>query len=108
LNHILTLHADQRCRERGITPDNIGFILEHAKREHRGGVVFCQMRDKDMPDRHLYQRLRGVTVVLCRCESVVITVYKNPEAFKKDRRKRKYDIRSGYGCCPNCNRTVAA
>jgi hypothetical protein len=104
-----TYHADQRRRERGFTQDEIDFILLHARRERRTGVIFCQMRDKDMPSlagNNRYQRLRGVTVILCGCEQFVLTVYKNPEAFKKDRRKSKYNAYTGESCCPNCKQST--
>jgi hypothetical protein len=100
-----TYHADQRRRERGFTQDEIDFILAHARRERRTGVIFCQMRDKDMPrleGSNRYHRLRGVTVILCGCEQFVLTVYKNPQAFKKDRCKAKYNAYTGESCCPNC------
>lgn len=100
-----TYHADQRRRERGFTQDEIDFILANARRERRTGVIFCQMRDKDMPKMAAndpFQRLRGVTVILCACENYVLTIYKNPQAFKKDRCKAKYNAYAGESCCPVC------
>lgn len=90
----ISTHAQMRCAQRNVSPDEINFILEHGKRCHRAGAVFYVMLAKDLPkdlradDR--YRRLNGVTVVLSKCGQVVKTVYRNPEAMKKVRRKMKY------------------
>ena len=101
-----TDHFLYRADQRNFTPDEIEFVIEHGKRVHRAGVIFCQMLEKWMPDdlpgNHPYRRLKGSTVVLCRCGQLVITAYKDDKAYKKDRRKPKFSNNGKY-CCP-CER----
>ena len=105
---IMSLHATDRAASRHFSADEITFICRYGYRLHNAGVIFCQMRRDHFPsDESLarsYWRLSDVTVVLCPCGECVITVYKNSAAFKKDRKKAKYD-RQGKRleyCCPYC------
>jgi Zn finger protein HypA/HybF involved in hydrogenase expression len=43
---------------------------------------------------------------LCACEEYVLTIYKNPHAFKRDRCKAKYNAHLGESCCPNCKAKI--
>jgi hypothetical protein len=45
-----------------------------------------------LPGNHPYRRLIGATVVLSNTGSAIKTLYKNPRAFKRDRKKAKYDL----------------
>lgn len=88
-------HIKTRACQRNLSPNEIEFIVNHASRVRRTGVIFCQMRRKDMPDDippndPLY-RLVGSTVILDKTERAVITAYRDPHAFKRDRRKSKYN-----------------
>ena len=91
----LTQHAYERSVQRNLTYDEICFIVEHGARVRRTGVIYCQMRARclppDLPPGHAYRRLVGSTVVLSSSGDRVITVYREPAAFKRDRRKAKFN-----------------
>ena len=103
----ITEHFSYRADQRNFSDDQIDFIVEYGRKEHRAGVIFCQMLDKciptDLPGNHPYRKLNGVTVVLCACGQLVITAYRNPRAFKRDRRKPKYRKDGNIGHCTRCH-----
>lgn len=106
----LSNHAQRQADRRNFSREDILFVVKNAHREHATGAIFFQMRSKDMPD-HIppndrRRDLIGATVLTCSCKRFVITVYKNPSAFKKDRRKVKYDNRHYMAYCPCCDRHI--
>lgn len=96
----LSDHASLRCAQRNLDRDEIQFIVTHGKRIRRTGVIFCQLRRRDLPDdlppSHRHQRLVGSTVVLSKDGSRVLTVYRNERAFHRDSRKSKYSNRGTF------------
>lgn len=106
MSPILSEHACLRSAQRNLSYDEILFIVEHGKRLHGAGGIFCRMyRNRlpdDLPANHPYQRLVGSTVLLCPCGHYVITLYREDGAFRKDARKPKYDHRSGSRKCQHC------
>ena len=109
---MLSYHASHRSAQRNVSYEEIKFIAENGQRVHRAGVIFCQLRRKDMPDdlpvNHPYWRLTGTTVVLCKCCQCVITLYRNADAFGKDRQKNKHNLHAHYSICPQCQGAYAA
>lgn len=99
-------HALLRMRQRNVTEEDVRFIVQYGRHIHRAGAIFCQMLQCNMPDyvepNSAQGRLAGTTVVLCRCGRMVSTVYRNPQAFKRDRSKSKYGYRRGPRPCPFC------
>lgn len=89
----LSQHALTRLCQRNFTIDDVHFIINHGNKMHNAGVAFYQMRDdcipNNLPGNHHHRRLAGSTVVTCHCGHFVITMYKNKEAFRKDRKKSK-------------------
>jgi len=87
-------HIDLRACQRNFSMNDLEFIIRYGHRIRRTGVIYCQMRRKDMPQdippNDPRQRLIGSTVILDKDARAVITAYRNPEAFKRDRRKAKY------------------
>jgi hypothetical protein len=106
---ILSQHANVQASRRNFSYDDIHFVVKHGYKARRTGVIFFQMRDKNLP-RHISasdprRRLTGSTIVACSCGKFVITLYKNPKAFKKDCRKPKYNHNDEMPCsCPCCGR----
>lgn len=102
----LSHHALEQARRRQISEADIIFVLEHAKEERRTGVIFFQLYQKnlpsDLPQNDRRRKLEGTTVMTCKCGQFVITVYKNSEAFKQDRKKAKYDCQGNESHCANC------
>lgn len=103
---VLSDHARQRSAQRNLSPEDIQFVVRHGERVHRTGVIFCQLREKDVPDKtpgnHRWWQLVGTTVVLCKCGQFVVTLYREKRAFQRDCRKTKYSQKQGYLSCNYC------
>lgn len=110
----LSKHAKTRSVERNLSSDDLNFVLSYGERLRRTGVIFCQLRKKDIPqDKQTFQRygrLVGTTIVLCSCGSSVITLYRNEKAFRKDQSKSKYDSKkaSTRCSCSGCDERMIA
>lgn len=106
MDFTLSSHALERSAQRNISDDDIDFILTHGVKLHRTGVIFCQLRHKnlpeDLPGNHRARQLVGTTLVLCKCGQYIVTVYREERAFHRDKRKAKYCATPGYGGCPGC------
>lgn len=103
----LSDHAERRAAQRNLLSDEIDFMLQYGQLVHNTGVIFCQMRQKDLPDdlpaNHRYRRLVGTTVVLCKCGYFVVTVYREHKAFRADTSKTQYSQSDALKNCPYCN-----
>lgn len=109
---ILTNHAKTRCAQRNILHEEIEFIVQHVKPVNRAGVAFYQYRKNNMPESVVpnsrLAKLVGTTVVACKhCKKYILTVYRNPKAFKEDGKKQKYDIGEEVLYCPCCQGAIA-
>jgi len=107
----LSDHAARRAAQRNVSPDEIAFLLKHGRFLHNTGVIFCQLRRKDVPDdlpgNHRYRRLVGSTLVLCRCGHFVVTLYREAKAFHHDNCKTRYNQKpETYISCPYCRGVV--
>lgn len=93
----LTDHAALRSAQRNFSVDEIEFIVFRGSKLHNAGAIFFQLRAKDVPvevsPNHRFWRLVGSTVVVSKCGRYVLTVYKNAKAYRRNRRKPKYDYR---------------
>jgi hypothetical protein len=103
----LSDHAATRAAQRNLSALEIDFLLENGRLTHNTGVIFGQLRAKDVPDdlpgNHPFRRLVGTTVVLCRCGYTVVTVYREARAFHGDLCKTRYNQRKGHwAACPFC------
>jgi len=94
-NLVLTDHARQRCAQRNIDENDILLAIRYGKRLVNAGcyIYFLGRRQIALAGlSHDYARLDGLTVhaderddgTLC-----VITVYRDKEGLKKNRRKTK-------------------
>lgn len=113
MNVHLSAHAAQRAAQRNLARDEIDFLLQYGHLVHNTGVLFCQLRGRDIPDdlpaNHPYRRLEGSTAVLCRCGAFVVTLYREQKAFRTDRHKPAYNRRSyGPRSCPYCHGLLSA
>lgn len=93
----LTRHALYRAAQRNLSDEQIAFIFENGNKLHNAGAVFIQLRAKDIPDtvpaNDPRRKCAGTTLVMCSGCKAIVTVYRNPEAFQKDRKKKKYNLR---------------
>jgi hypothetical protein len=101
-----SLHADQRAAQRNVSDDDVEFVLRFGHRMRRTGVIYYALREKDLPSdlpgSDPRRRLVGTTVMLCKCGTTVITVYRNQRAFKRDKRKTKYEMNESIPVCACC------
>lgn len=106
---VLSEHAVQRSVQRNLSLQEILFVIEYGQLLRNAGASFRQLREKDWPDylggNHPYRRLIGTTVVLCKCGLFVVTLYREAEAFRKDRRKARYNAAEQFVACPWCQET---
>jgi hypothetical protein len=77
----ITDHARLRMAQRNVSFDQLSFILEHGQEVHGAGAILITLRRKDIPlelqMEDEFARLEGVTVVLSREESVILTIWRN-------------------------------
>jgi hypothetical protein len=87
----LSRHARERSALRGISLDGIRYVLTWATELRRTGVQFHFLRRCDIPMDHRridsFANLAGTVIIE---DGTMITVYRDPEAFPKLRRKTKY------------------
>lgn len=103
----LSDHAVRRAAQRNLRQDEIDFMIANGSFHRNTGVIFCQLRAKDLPDdlpaNHRFRRLVGTTLVLCRCGYYVVTVYREARAFHDDLCKARYNNRAiQFMACPHC------
>jgi hypothetical protein len=103
----LSLHAQIQSSRRHLSEADLLFVVQHAHRERQTGVIFYQLLRKnipaELPANDPRRKLEGTTVITCKCGKFVITAYKNPDAFKVDRKKSKYAYHNQVVTCPCCN-----
>lgn len=72
-------HAARRICQRGLSIEDIGYVVSHGQKHHAADAIIYFLRDKDMPvkERRTHDRLCGTAVVMSRSEPLVITVWRN-------------------------------
>jgi hypothetical protein len=103
---ILTNHARLRMAQRNVSGADISYIIRYGEEVHRAGAVLVTLRQRDIPKEErpnpILTRLEGVTVVLSRDESIILTVWRNRrQGSKRIRNKAKYGRKSG---CESVNK----
>jgi hypothetical protein len=94
MNVQFSRHARFRASQRGLTDDEIAFVLFFGRSIHRTGIRFVFLGQRDIPARfgRTHGHLAGLTVLVSH-EGTVLTVYKNQAALrtikKKDKRARE-------------------
>ncbi len=76
---LLTQHASDRLRQRGLSGDDVVFAIRHGNREHRNNQVHYELLGcpRRVPNGTRWQRLNGVHVVVCPFTTEIITVWQN-------------------------------
>lgn len=88
----LTAHAQQRMAQRGITAEMIFDTIEHGTCIRKQQIQYYIMRRKNLNDRfapHYAEQLLNCVVVE-GWTGDILTVYKNPDAYRCIRKKSKY------------------
>lgn len=77
--HTLSLHAELRAAQRGLTQQDIEYVLRYGHLYHAGGAMIYFLRSVDIPDddyRHM-KRLEGTAVLVDRDRASIITTWRN-------------------------------
>lgn len=75
----VSAHAARRMRQRGLSEEDVRYVVRHGHKRHAADALIYFLRDKDLPehDARLRDRLRGTAVIVSRLEPFVITVWRN-------------------------------
>jgi len=84
-----TQHSAVRANQRGISSEDIIFVLQNAKPVYKQGFRFYSLKNKGVASSFLNQNIVNLVVVTDKYAQTVITVYKAENAFKKIKRKSK-------------------
>ena len=86
----LSTHARQRASQRGLTWDELLFVLTFGRRVFRTGIRFVFLGARDVPARfkRSHGHLAGCTLLVAH-DGTVLTVYKNPNGLKVIKKKSK-------------------
>lgn len=93
-----TEHAVARMCQRNLDEADVDYVLEQGTRFIRTGAIHVFLGKRDVPelDQCYTQvtRLIGTTVLIDSHDAMtVLTVYRNRESIKKDKRKAKFNYR---------------
>ena len=86
----ISRHAARRMAQRNLSVGDLALVLRFGRKEHRTGVKFFFMGERDVPpgqEREL-ERLVGTTVVAA--DKCILTVYRNEKALARIKRKLKW------------------
>lgn len=102
----ITDHAHKRACQRNFSYDDLLFIVQNGNRTHNAGAIFYTLLNKNIPRTYRSQeaicKLEGTVVVVCRCNQVIMTVYRARD-LRRNRRKSKYSkSHAQRQQCPFC------
>jgi hypothetical protein len=83
-------HAQKRAAQRGLSPDDVVYILHYGRCYHAADAIFYLLLGKDIPDgdHHKMSRLIGTAIVVDKEHSTIITIWRNRQnAVRNIRRK---------------------
>jgi hypothetical protein len=79
-----TDHSRRQAARRGLSHDELEYVLFHASHYHRAGAIIYYLREDDLPvaDRNQAYacRLVGTAVVMARDRRTIITVWRNRQS----------------------------
>jgi len=82
-----TEHSRRQAARRGLSHDELEYVLFHASRYHRAGAIIYYLREVDLPPSDRNQayacRLVGTAVVMARDRRTIITVWRNRQSGLK-------------------------
>lgn len=90
VNGRMTRHGMQRASQRGLSEDELAFVLFFGRTIYRTGIKFVFLGQRDIPSRHrrTHGYLAGATA-LVSSDGTVLTVYKNADAIRTIKKKSK-------------------
>lgn len=82
-----TTHAIRQSARRGVSLSDAGFAVRFGRQLHRDGLLFKFVGWREVIRHSLPEKAEGVTAVLSGNGKKLITVYRNPRAIAKIRKK---------------------
>ena len=88
----ISKHAARRMAQRNLSVGDVALVLRFGRREHRTGVKFFFLGERDVPpgQEQELERLIGTTVVAA--DECILTVYRNERALAQIKRKLKWRL----------------
>jgi len=88
----MTLHAQTRMAQRCLSVADIAYVCCYGRAYYRAGAAHYVLRQCDIPTEHkkLTERLNGIVVLIDKKRCEILTVYQDPKALKKIRKKQKW------------------
>ena len=97
---LLTGHGRLRLAQRGLSRDDIKFVIRYGELVHAPGIVAYFIGKRSIPhdfdDDDRFSKLQGTTVVFSSDGRQVLTAYKNQKnGLKRFRHQKKYWFKKG-------------
>jgi hypothetical protein len=92
-----TEHAVGRMALRGLQESDVYYVMVYGRWFFAAGAIHVFLGKRQIPNGHRsndqFKRLEGTTILLSSDDrTTVITVYRNRESTRRDRRKAKYNV----------------
>jgi len=84
-----TQHSAVRANQRGVSNDDIIFVLDNAKPVFKQGFRFYSLKSRSIADHFLRSSLINLVIITSLDASTIITIYKSEKAWKKVKIKAK-------------------
>lgn len=96
-------HAQTRAAQRGLSCEDIAYILSYGQRYHAAGAVFYLLLDKDIQegDCRKMSRLIGTAIIVDKAHTTIITIWRNRQNGIRNIRRKLAAVWYGNKChCP--------
>jgi hypothetical protein len=83
-------HAQKRTAQRGVSPQDIVYILRYGRLYHAADAIFYMLLGKDIPysDCNKMSRLIGTAIVVDKEHSTIITIWRNRQNGVRNIRRK--------------------
>jgi hypothetical protein len=98
---LLSGHAAMRLRQRGLSLQDVAYIMGNGSSEQVAAATIYFLREVDIPgdERALYQRLVGTAVITAPDDDGIITVWRNRKNGLRNLRQKR-QLRRRYSTPP--------
>ncbi|HVO41015.1 MAG TPA: DUF4258 domain-containing protein [Aggregatilineales bacterium] len=94
MNYTFHPHALERMAQRNLSHQDIGYVIQYGRKIHNAGALnyFLGFRDIPLADRadQRVAQLVGTLVLVDVKQGEILTVYRNNDGGKGQRKKAKY------------------
>jgi hypothetical protein len=77
--HVLSCHAQLRAKQRGLSQDDIHYVLRYGTRYYAANAIIYYLRHNNIPAEHRrsMDRLEGTAIFTAQERPWVITIWRN-------------------------------